>query len=183
MSIGDRMNKTGLSGQSFRGPSQGFTYIGLLIVVALMGIVLAATGLVWHTEMRREKERELLFAGEQFRRAIAAYYDRSPGEKKWPGKIEDLLQDRRFPTTQRYLRRVYADPMTGSAEWGLVKGPEGEIVGVYSRSEETPIRQANFGSRYDNFSGAQHYSDWKFLFVPDSPGDATAVTSPPPRKD
>jgi len=182
MSIGDRMDKTGLSGRSFRGSSPGFTYIGLLIVVALMGIVLAATGLVWHTEMRREKERELLFAGEQFRRAIAAYYDRSPGGERWPGKLEDLLQDRRFPTTQRYLRRVYADPMTGSPEWGLVKGPEGEIVGVYSRSEETPIRQANFGSRYDNFSGAQHYSDWKFLFVPDSSGDATAVT-PPPRKD
>jgi type II secretory pathway pseudopilin PulG len=175
------MKSDGALRRSIAGPpsSCGFTYIGLLILVALMGIVLAATGLVWHTEMLREKERELLFAGEQFRRAIEAYYDRSPGGKKWPHSLEDLLQDRRFPTTQRYLRRLYVDPMTGGADWGLMKGPEGEIVGVYSRSDETPVRQANFGPRYENFSGAQHYSDWKFLFVPDSPEERTAG----PRKD
>jgi type II secretory pathway pseudopilin PulG len=179
------MKNDGAFGRSSAYPASscGFTYIGLLILVALMSIVLAATGLVWHTEMQREKERELLFAGEQLRRAIGAYYDRSPGEKQWPGRLEDLLHDRRFPTTQRYLRRLYVDPMTGSADWGLVKGPEGEIVGVYIRSDETPFRQANLGPRYENFFGAQRYSDWKFVFVPDLPQDRTAGPSPRPRKD
>lgn len=136
------MKSDGAVERSFPYPASscGFTYIGLLILVALMSIVLAATGLVWHTETQREKERELLFAGEQFRRAIGAYYDRSPGEKKWPGKLEDLLHDRRFPTTQRYLRRLYVDPMTGSADWGLVKGPESEIVGVYKSLGPNPVQ-------------------------------------------
>ena len=35
-----------------------------------MGVALAGTGMVWHTQVRREKERELLFVGNQFRRAI-----------------------------------------------------------------------------------------------------------------
>lgn len=162
---------------------RGFTYIGLLILIALMGIMLAATGLVWHTEMQREKERELLFIGDQFRRAIGAYYDGSPAEKKWPEKLEDLQQDRRYPATQRYLRRLYIDPMTGKADWALVKGPQGEIVGIHSRSDDAPVKQANFGSRYENFSGARHYSDWKFLFVPDVPADRAAGIASQPRKD
>jgi hypothetical protein len=118
-----------------------------------MGIVLAITGLVWHTQMLRKKGRELFFAGEKFPRAIGAYHDRSPGGKKWPDRLEDLLQDSRFPTTQRYLRRLYVDPMNGGADWGLMQGPEGEIVGVYSRSDETRSGKRTSGLATKIFPG------------------------------
>lgn len=148
----------------------GFTYIGLLIFIALMGVALAGTGAVWHTSVRREKERELLFVGDQFRRAIALYYERTPGgAKQFPQALEDLLLDRRYPNTQRYLRRLYADPLTGKPEWGLVRGPEGRIVGVFSLSEEAPLKRAGFPLVYQDFEGKERYGDWRFVHVPPLP--------------
>lgn len=150
--------------------SYGFTYIGLLIFIALMGIALAGTGMVWHTQVRHEKERELLFVGDQFRRAIGQYYERSPGgDKRFPQSLNDLLLDKRYVATQRYLRRVYPDPITGKAEWGFVKGPEDRIVGVYSLSEDAPFKRAGFPANYEDFEGKEHYRDWRFIYAPPAP--------------
>ena len=66
------------------GRQLGLAYLALLIVVAAMGATLAATGTVWHQVQQREKERELLFVGERYRRAIQQYYESSFGEKKYP---------------------------------------------------------------------------------------------------
>jgi len=161
--------------------SRGFTYIGLLIFVALMGIALAGTGLVWHAESRRLKEGELLFAGEQYRRAIGMYYERSPGEKKFPRSIDDLLQDRRYPNVQRYLRHAYLDPITTSKDWGMVQGPEGGIAGVYSLSDDKPVKQANFRQGQADFEGREKYSDWRFVYVPQLPAAEAGGTGA--RKD
>ena len=60
-------------------------------------------------------------------------------------RLEELLQDPRYPDIRRYLRKIYLDPMTGSAEWGLVTGPGGEIYGVHSLSGDEPLKKANFG--------------------------------------
>jgi type II secretory pathway pseudopilin PulG len=154
-----------------RHTPHGFTYIGLLIFIALMGIALAGTGVIWHTESRREKERELLFVGDQFRRAIGLYYERTPGAKQFPKALEDLLLDRRYPNTQRYLRRLYDDPVGGTSEWGLVRGPEGRIVGVHSLSEAEPLKRAGFPLKYEEFKGAARYSEWRFMYVPAAPAN------------
>ena len=100
---------------------RGFTYLGLLIIIAVMGAGLAAFGELFSHAAQREKERELIFIGNQFRGAIASYYNKSPGAKVYPKKLEDLLEDKRFPMPQHHLRRVYSDPMTGKAEWGMVE--------------------------------------------------------------
>lgn len=160
--------------------NHGFTYIGLLIFIALMGIALAGTGLVWHAESRRLKERDLLFAGEQYRRAIGMYYERSPGEKRFPKTLEELLQDRRYPNVQRYLRRAYVDPITASETWGIVEGPEGGIVGVYSLSADRPVKQANFREAQADFAGREKYSEWRFVYVPPDPLSQPAANA---RKD
>ena len=149
-----------------RGKSTGFTYIGVLIFVALMGIALASVGKVWSTQKIRENEREILFIGDQYRHAIGQYYERSQGAKQFPKTMDELLLDRRYPTVQRYLRRPYVDPLTGKPEWGLVMRADGGIVGVYSLSEESPLKRSNFHIGYENFVGADRYSDWKFIYVP-----------------
>jgi type II secretory pathway pseudopilin PulG len=158
--------------------SYGFTYIGLMIFIALLGFTLAGTGLVWHTEARRLKEGELLFAGEQYRRAIGTYYERSPGGKKFPGTIDDLLRDPRYPNVQRHLRRAYADPITASMTWGIVEGPGGGIAGVYSLSEEKPVKRANFRQGQADFEGREKYSEWRFVYVP-----REVAVGAPARKD
>lgn len=152
------------NGRGRRHPDAGFTYIGLMVLVAIMGVVLAATGAVWHTALKQEKERELLFIGDQFRRALKLYYQHTPGNaKRYPLNLEDLLRDPRHPGTQRYLRQIYADPVTGVAEWGVVKGPGGEIFGVYSLSKDEPLKKANFSRVNRSFEGRTRYSDWVFM--------------------
>src|SRR4051812_25646545 len=141
--------------------SKGFTYIGLLIIVAVMGMGLAAFGELYSRSGQREKERELLFVGNEYRQAIASYYQKSPGAKIYPRKLEDLLEDKRFPMPVRHLRRLYPDPITGSNEWGLVEPTQGAgIVGVYSRSEAAPVKSGNFSVRDSRFEDAEKYKDW-----------------------
>ena len=60
------------------GP-QGFTYISALVFVAIMGIALSTAGGFWSTVMKREREQELLFRGDQILRAIESYYRQAPG--------------------------------------------------------------------------------------------------------
>jgi type II secretory pathway pseudopilin PulG len=142
--------------------SAGFTYIWLLVAIAVMAAGLAAIGEVASTAAKREKEAELLFVGDQFARAIAEYHASSPGAPQYPQKLEDLLADNRYPNARRYLRRVYRDPITGRADWGLVRGPGGGIVAVHSQSMERPLKTANFPQGYESFAGATVYSAWRF---------------------
>ena len=146
---------------------RGMTYIAILFLIALHGTVLAAVGMVWHTAQKREKERELLFVGDQFRRAIRAYAQSGPGVAgQLPRSLDDLIRDPRLPGIKRHLRKVFVDPMTGSMEWGLVKTPDGVgIAGVYSRSEDAPFKIANFQPDDKEFEGAARYSDWKFQYT------------------
>ena len=57
-----------------RRSDAGFTYIGLLIAVVIIGIALSAVGTIWRTQAQREREQQLLFIGRDFQRAIASYY-------------------------------------------------------------------------------------------------------------
>ncbi|OGS97060.1 MAG: hypothetical protein A3K04_10935 [Gallionellales bacterium RBG_16_56_9] len=146
----------------------GFTYIGLLLFIAIGGIALAAIGPVWHTEMQREREKELLFAGEQYAQAIGSYYESTPGGvRQYPASLQDLLHDRRFPGIKRHLRKLYLDPMTGGDEWGLIK-EQGAIVGVHSLSQARPLKQAGFAGQFAGFADADRYQGWRFIYSRDS---------------
>jgi len=145
----------------------GYTYLGLLIFITLMGITLAAAGMLWHTAMQREREAQLLFVGRQFAGAITRFYERTPvGQRpRFPLRLEELMDDPRWPTTMRHLRRVYPDPITGKPEWGIVRAPDGGILGVYSLSRDIPLKRANFGAPYGEFESAASYQDWRFVYV------------------
>jgi len=144
----------------------GITYLWALLAVALMGGALAAVAQIWTTAAQREREAELLFIGEQFRRAIGSYYEASPGPvKQFPPALTDLLADARFPGVRRHLRRIYPDPMTQSGEWALVRGPGNGIVGVHSTSQVHPLR-THFTQGLEDFASAQAYSAWVFNYNP-----------------
>lgn len=143
--------------------SKGFTYLTVLFIVAILAGGLALAGEVWHTTALREKEAELLYVGNQYRKAIERYYLNGP--RLYPRSLSDLLKDPRKPTAERYLRQVYPDPITGKDEWGIVKAPDGGIMGVYSLSEDKPLKSANFRTRDAGFERAEKYSDWKFVFT------------------
>ena len=149
----------------------GFTYIGVLVLVAMMGMALALAGELWHTAQKREKEQELLFIGDQFRRAIAMHSANGGGNLQ---RLEDLLKDPRIPGVRRHLRRIYRDPMTGNTEWGLLKSGGDVITGVYSLSGDEPLKQTGFSSADRDFEGKKKYSEWVFAPKP-APGTPGAV--------
>jgi type II secretory pathway pseudopilin PulG len=158
--------------------TRGFTYIGLLIAVALIGIGLAAVGQVWSTTMQRERERELLFVGGQFRQAIGSYFEASPGLKQYPHRLEDLLEDQRFPVVKRHLRKIYLDPMTGKPNWSLMTQGD-QIIGVYSQSPDKPLKSENFDRADSSFAGSNAYSDWRFVYAPAGPPSAGPAPAAP----
>lgn len=151
---------------------EGFTYLGMLLIVALMGFGLAAFGELYSHAAQRERERELLFVGNQFRDAIGSYYNKSPGAKVYPKKLDDLVEDKRFPMPQHHLRRLYRDPMTGTSEWALVEAPSGGFMGVHSLSEETPIKSGDFSTKEASFEDAENYTKWMFTYSPPGLGNS-----------
>ncbi len=154
---------------------QGFTYLAVLLAIAIIGAGLLKTGERWSRSNQREKEQQLLWVGNQFRNAIGLYYQRTPGAvKRYPQSLEELLEDKRYLPAQRYLRTIYRDPMTGKAEWGTVMSPEGGIAGVHSLSNALPLKQENFPDRFARLAGSKRYSDWKFLY--EAPTPVLAVT-------
>jgi type II secretory pathway pseudopilin PulG len=150
--------------------SRGFTYLTVLFIVAVITAGLALVGEVWETAAKREKETELLFIGNQYRQAITRYY--LAGKNQYPRSLDDLLKDPRQPGIVRYLRRAYQDPFTGKAEWGIVKAPDGGVQGIYSQSDQKPLKIANFRVRDAGFESAKTYADWKFVYSPLAPGQA-----------
>ena len=154
--------------------ARGFTYLTVLFMVAIMAGGLALIGEVWHTSAMREKEAELLFVGHQYRRAIERYYLSGP-QRQYPRELADLLKDPRRPGTERYLRRIYDDPITGRP-FALEKAPDGGILGVRSTSEEKPFKTGGFKLRDAALEGASKYSDWKFVHA--VPAQAAGVKPP-----
>jgi len=145
------------------GTQAGFTYLGILAAVILMGLLLTAAARVWTLTEQRERETQLLFVGDAFRMAISGYYAHG---HRYPETLHDLLLDDRSPVPVRYLRRLYLDPMTNSADWQLVLAPEGGIKGVYSGSMRTPIKRANFSPIDALCADIDCYCAWQFVYEP-----------------
>ena len=154
---------------------RGFTYLTVLFMVAILSGGLALVGEVWHTSAAREKEAELLSVGHQYRKAIERYYLTGP-QRQYPRELADLLKDPRRPGTERYLRKLYPDPVTGQP-FALVKAPDGGILGVHSTSEDKPYKTGGFKVRDAAFEGAGKYSDWKFVHA--APVRAAPAKPPP----
>ena len=171
---------------------RGVILMALLIGLALSGIALMAAVDVWTIARQREREQELLFVGDQYRQAIRRYYYAAPSgtPRMLPASIAALLEDDRYPVPVRHLRRPYPDPVTGNAEWGVLRDGD-RITGVYSLSEAPPLKLAGFAPAYESFAGQTRYRDWVFAFAvprrggfqpPPAPGAPAADTPPPPSR-
>jgi type II secretory pathway pseudopilin PulG len=164
----------------------GFTYLGLIVTVAIIGLVGAATLKVDALLRRAAAEEELLETGAAFSAALRSYADATPrGQPRLPPpSLQDLLKDPRYPGVRRHLRKIFVDPMTGKAAWGIVyannpggasglgsgfgsgfgsgNGNGSGVLAVYSLSQAKPLKVAHFDARFQNLDNKDHISDWKF---------------------
>lgn len=161
--------------------ARGIVLLALLLAMALSAIAMMIAVDVWAIARQREREAELLFAGDQYRQAIQRYYYGAPpgSARVLPASLEALLDDDRYPVTVHHLRRLYDDPVTASAQWGLVHVGD-RVAGVYSLSEAAPLKQAGFPAAYQAFNDKSSYRDWVFMFVgARRAGDETLLPATP----
>ena len=162
--------------QELRG---AYAMTALLVVMGVMAVMLGVALPVWQTAIRREREAELVFRGEQYVQAIRLFQRRYAGT--FPPNVDVLVQ-------QRFLRRRYQDPITKSDFQVLYAGTgtaivdaraggpgragpgpgqvttplggrpqataplgRGGIIGVVSTSTQTSLRLYNGRGRYDEW--------------------------------
>lgn len=163
------------------GSERGYAMAALIVGLAVMAVVMAAAMPVWKQLVRREKEEELVFRGEQIAHAIGMFQRRSANA--YPPNLDVLVQ-------QRLLRKKYKDPITNDdfvpiaqgqaqpaqgarggqpAQGGAAQGrglqtggapgnaATGGIIGVTSKSTDTSIRL---------YKGRSHYNEWAFIYTP-----------------
>ncbi len=161
-----------------RRPPRGVALLALLVALALMAAALLTAAEVASTTRQRATEEELLFVGDQYRRAIERYwYAAPPGQpRRLPQRVEQLLLDDRYPQPVQHLRRAYADPFGG--EWIWVRVGD-RLAGLHSAARVAPLKQARFKARDSGFAAAADVSQWIFLFVPPAPGGPPAERPKP----
>jgi type II secretory pathway pseudopilin PulG len=91
-------------------------YLVVMLMLAVFAISLGALIAVpfWQTEVRREKEEELIFRGKQYVEAVRLYVLKNPG--RFPSSLKELLD-------KKFIRKLYKDPMSATGEWNLVLNP------------------------------------------------------------
>jgi type II secretory pathway pseudopilin PulG len=151
----------------------GFAYVMLLMAIAVLGLFASATLQIGSQVGRRDAEQALLTIGAEYERALNSYAgvaltttsqaaNAAANNARGPKTLEELLKDPRNPGVKRHLRQIFADPMTGRDEWGLIKDASGYILGIYSKSSARPIKQTNFDAAQLHFEGSEEYSKWIF---------------------
>lgn len=141
----------------------GFAYVLLLITVSVISIFASASVSLGSQVARRDAEHNLLSIGSEFEQALRAYAAVPAGaitaaNARGPRNLEELLKDARSASTRRYLRQVYAYPLTGQEAWGTVKDSSGFIVRIYSLADGKPIKRTGFPVQQAGFEDADTYS-------------------------
>jgi type II secretory pathway pseudopilin PulG len=99
---GDRFRAVGRKKREDRG----YVLLGLLLMVSVLLIAAAVVAPNLAFQIKRDREEELVHRGVQYTRAIRNYAKRTG---RYPVRTEDLLGG----PDQRFIRKLYKDPMTG----------------------------------------------------------------------
>jgi type II secretory pathway pseudopilin PulG len=96
---------------------RGFTLAGLLIILTVMSVFIAYTvPRQWSIAVKRDRERQTIFAMRQYARAIMEWQKRHGG---LPTSL-DQLKEARAPRLVRGPNAELVDPLTGKVDWILV---------------------------------------------------------------
>jgi len=157
--LAKRLNAVSRSGQA-----DGYSFVELLIVTAILFILASAVVPLAQVASQRQRESELRAALRQVRTAIDKFKDSvdngriastelEPGSEGYPPDLETLvdgvpIQNDQSGAKLKFLRRVPIDPMTNSMEWGLrayqdkpgsTTWGRGNVFDVYSKSGATAL--------------------------------------------
>ena len=142
----------------------GFSYLGVLVILAIAAIGMQGAAEISAQQVQKNQARQLLEAGEAMRLAIGRYYEATPGAvKEYPPNVAVLLEDKRFPSVRRHLRKAYHDPFFPQRPLSVILR-NGRIIGVHSESLAKPVILVGFAPFQAGFETAKHYRDWQFIY-------------------
>ena len=125
--------------------SAGFTLLELITVVAIIGILVGIALPNYKTAIMQSREAVLKEDLFRFRDVIDQYY---ADKGKYPASLDALVDE-------GYLRKIPADPITGSSDWEVVFSEQdqdnpSDTPGVYDvKSASTANSQA--GTPYNEW--------------------------------
>src|SRR5580704_3105401 len=104
----------------------GYALLLVVFFTALLVVGTMSVGLRVLTEGKREKEKEMIWRGQQYTRGIKLYY-RKLG--RFPNSLDDLTKPK--IGNIRFMRQAYKDPMNKEdGSWRLIYvGPAGQLIG------------------------------------------------------
>ena len=127
-----------------------------ILIAAIAVALLLGTGL----ETYLNQERRLVNAGHEIVAALETYRTASPGSaKELPRDLSELLHDPRMLADKGYLSTLPVDPVTQKQEWGVIKNPAEQIIGVHSLAPATPT----WIGRILSLQSGDTYADWRFV--------------------
>src|SRR5438477_13206145 len=110
------MAKRSTSGDRRRG-ERGFTLAALLVLLTVVMVFVAYTVPThWSGLMQRERERQTIYAMQQYARAIREFNKK---HGSYPVSIDQIKQAR-LPRFIRSPKGEYVDPLTGAVDWLIV---------------------------------------------------------------
>jgi type II secretory pathway pseudopilin PulG len=122
-------------------PEQGYVLLALLLMMALIAIAatIIAPDIVF--DIKRDREEELVHRGVQYTRAVRRYV-------KATGHYPNSLNDLTSSAGQRWIRRLYKDPITGKDFRLLHMSDVQPGVGIGSSNPQN--QSAGIGSGFAN---------------------------------
>jgi type II secretory pathway pseudopilin PulG len=146
-----------------RSDERGFTVAFLLLLILAVAAAAAAWRIPAAHEWQREKEAELYFRGQAYRRALRSYY-LAVSPHRYPTHLEDLLLDPRFQH-RRHIRALYAEPFTEAGTWVLLPAAGGGIQGVATPFQGQPLQTKNLPLEFKSID-TSNYKNMLFLANP-----------------
>ncbi len=181
----------------------GYAMAAMLVAIAVMAVGMTVLLPAWRQAIRREKEAELVFRGQQYVRALQLYQRKFAGA--YPPSIDLLV-------SQKFLRRKYTDPMVEDGQFQVLyqgsqiqltpgaggaggaqaaAGPltfdsgSGAITQGTAASGVAGPRGGIIGVRSRStaeslriYNGGTHYNEWLFVLLPGALGRGQARPGP-----
>jgi|HubBroStandDraft_6_1064221.scaffolds.fasta_scaffold00327_22 hypothetical protein len=127
------------------GKQSGYALLLVMFFVALLVLATVAAAPSVLTQVRREKEQQMIWRGHQYALGVSRYYAKL---HRFPTSLDDLYKPK---TGIRFMRQAYKDPTNKEdGAWRLIYvGPNGQLIG--SLKTQTP--NLNGGTSQSAFGG------------------------------
>jgi len=117
--------RNALTGRARNLGQRGYALLLMMFFLALLVLTTITVAPNVLTDGRREKEKEMVWRGNQYVHGIKRYYMKT---HRFPTEIDDLVKPK---TGIRFMRQAYKDPMNEvDGSWRLIYvGPNGQLIG------------------------------------------------------